>query len=57
MGLISVGADLGIGYVLELLTDATAAMGIARRLGIWKMHHLDASFYGSNSVSETQARP
>ena len=34
MGLKSVAADLGIRYSLEVLTDATAAMGIARRLGI-----------------------
>ena len=43
MGLRSVGADLGIRYQLDSLTDATAAMGIARRLGIRKIRHLDAS--------------
>ena len=36
MGLTSVGAELGIGYSLELLTDKTAAMGMTRRLGIGK---------------------
>ena len=43
MGLTSVAADLGIRYNLELLTDATAAMGITRRLGIGKFRHLDTS--------------
>ena len=43
IGLNSVGADLGIMYHLEMLTDATAAMGIARRLGIGKIRHLDTS--------------
>ena len=43
LGLKSVAADLGISYDLELLTDATAAMGIARRLGIGKIRHLDTS--------------
>ena len=38
-----VGADLGIRYELELLSDANAAMGISRRLGIGKIRHLDTS--------------
>ena len=28
---------------LEMLTDATAAMGIARRLGVGRIRHLDTS--------------
>ena len=43
MGLMSVAADLGIRYNIELLTDATAVTGIARRLGICKLRHLDTS--------------
>ena len=41
MGLQSVGADLGISYSLKMFTDATAAMGMSRRLGIGKVRHLD----------------
>ena len=35
--------DLGISVSLKATTDATAAMGIARRLGIGKIRHLDVS--------------
>ena len=45
LGLRSVGNDLGITYDLELLTDAAAAMGIARRLGIGKIRHVDTSLH------------
>lgn len=43
LGLKSVGADLGIRYDLEMLTRATAAVGIARRLGIGKTRHFETS--------------
>ena len=43
IGLRSVGADLGITLKLRLRTDATAAMGMARRLGVGKIRHLDTS--------------
>ena len=43
MGLRSIGADLGFDLPLILRTDATAAMGMARRLGIGKIRHLDTS--------------
>ena len=43
MGLRSIAADLGIDLPLTLRTDATAAMGMARRLGIGKIRHLDTS--------------
>ena len=43
LGLKSVSSDLGIGYELMVQTDATAAMGMARRGGIGKVRHLDVS--------------
>ena len=41
IGLRSVARDLGITLNLEVRSDATAALGIARRLGIGKIRHLD----------------
>ena len=41
IGLRSIAADLGISLSLRVRTDATAAMGMARRLGIGKVRHLD----------------
>ena len=43
LGLRSIGHDLGISLALKLWTDATAAMGMARRLGVGKIRHLDTS--------------
>ena len=43
IGLRSVARDLGISLRLRIRTDATAALGIARRLGIGKIRHLDTS--------------
>ena len=35
------GTDLGIDYPLKMYTDASAAMGMSRRLGVGKVRHLD----------------
>ena len=43
IGLRSIAQDLGITLQLKLRTDATAAMGISRRLGIGKIRHLNTS--------------
>ena len=43
IGLRSVGRDLGISLSLRVRSDATAALGISRRLGIGKIRHLDTS--------------
>ena len=43
IGLRSIAADLGIETGLRLKTDATAAMGMARRLGVGKVRHLDTA--------------
>ena len=43
IGLRSVAHDLGIELSIRLRSDATAALGIARRLGIGKIRHLDTS--------------
>ena len=40
LGLQSLAADLGIPLELTILTDATAAIGIARRRGLGKIRHL-----------------
>ena len=39
-GLISIALDLGIDRSLEMQTDATAAVGICRRMGLGKIRHL-----------------
>ena len=46
IGLTSVACDLGIALSLGVRSDATAALGIARRLGIGKICHLDTSLLG-----------
>ena len=40
LGLQSLAADLGIKLQLTIMTDATAAIGIARRRGLGKVRHL-----------------
>ena len=40
LGLQSLAADLGITLKVEILTDATAAIGICRRRGLGKIRHL-----------------
>ena len=40
MGLQSLAADLGIRLDITIMTDATAAIGIARRRGLGKVRHL-----------------
>ena len=41
LGLQSLAKDLGIPLALEVLADATAAIGICRRRGLGKIRHLD----------------
>ena len=43
LGLQSLAKDLGIHLGLEILTDATAAIGICRRRGLRKVRHLHTS--------------
>ena len=40
LGLQALAQDLGITLGLEILTDATAAIGICRRRGLGKIRHL-----------------
>ena len=40
LGLQSLAADLGIQLDVTIMTDATAAIGIARRRGLGKVRHL-----------------
>ena len=40
LGLQSLASDLGMTLELEVLTDATAAIGICRRRGLGKIRHL-----------------
>ena len=40
LGLQSISQDLGIPVKIEVLTDATAAIGICRRRGLGKIRHL-----------------
>ena len=41
IGLRSIANDLGLDYAIKIHTDATAAMGMSRRLGVGKIRHLD----------------
>ena len=43
LGLQSLALDLGVKLDLEILTDATAAIGICRRRGLGKIRHLHVS--------------
>ena len=43
MGLRAIACDLGIKLPITVRTDATAAMGMCRRLGVGKIRHLDTS--------------
>jgi hypothetical protein len=43
LGLQSLADDLGIRLKVEILTDATAAIGICRRRGLGKIRHLAVS--------------
>ena len=43
LGLQSLASDLGIKLRVEILTDATAAIGICRRRGLGKIRHLHVS--------------
>ena len=43
IGLQSICRDLGLEYKLRIHSDATAAIGIARRRGMGKIRHLDCS--------------
>lgn len=40
VGMRSIAADLGFKVEIEVLTDATAAIGICRRRGLGKIRHL-----------------
>jgi hypothetical protein len=43
LGLQSLAKDLGFNYEVRIHSDATAAIGIARRRGLGKIRHLDCS--------------
>ena len=43
LGIQSICRDLGYDYTLRVWTDATAAIGIARRRGMGKIRHLDTT--------------
>ena len=40
IGLISLGRDLGIEYLIRLHIDASAALGIIERRGVGRVRHL-----------------
>ena len=43
LGLRAIAHDLGIPFKIIMKSDATAALGMARRLGVGKVRHLDTS--------------
>ena len=43
IGMKSVAKNLGVTFKINLLSDATAALGMSRRLGVGKVRHLDTS--------------
>ena len=43
IGLRSIAQDLGVDFSLQVRTDATAAIGMSRRLGVGNIRHLDVT--------------
>ena len=43
IGMQSISRELGFEFTLHMATDATAAIGMSRRLGIGRIRHLDTS--------------
>ena len=43
IGLQSIARDMGLHWKIDLYTDATAAIGIARRKGMGRIRHLDVT--------------
>ena len=43
LGLQSIARDLGMTWQIDMYTDATAAIGIARRRGMGRIRHLDVT--------------
>ena len=43
IGLRSIAQDLGFDFSLKVRTDATAAIGMSRRLGVGNIRHLDVT--------------
>ena len=43
MGLQSIARDLGLKWDISIYTDATAAIGIARRRGMGRIRHIDVT--------------
>ena len=54
IGLRSLASDLNIELSLRLRTDATAAMGMARRLGVGKGRHLDTALWWVQGAREVK---
>ena len=53
IGLISLGRDLGIEYLIRLHIDASAALGIIERRGVGRVRHLEV---GSLWIQEQQLK-
>ena len=43
IGLQSIALDLGMTWQIDMHTDATASIGIARRRGMGRIRHLDVT--------------
>ena len=44
LGMQSLLADLGVTVTIEVITDSSAALGTASRIGIGKIKHLDVGW-------------
>ena len=54
LGLQSIAKDLGIHWTIDLFSDATAAIGIARRRGMGRIRHLDVTDLWVQEVFNTK---
>ena len=54
IGLRSLAHDLGLEFSITLKSDATAALGMARRLGVGQVRHLDTSLLWIQNKIKTQ---
>ncbi len=50
LGAVSMGRDYGVGFKLEVATDASAGRGIALRLGAGKLRHLHTQYLWAQGV-------
>ena len=57
IGLISLAWDLGMGFLVRLHVDASAALGIIERRGVGRVRHLDVGSFWIQEQNSSPWRP